>query len=72
MKTHRWNGAFLDILRSQGDPLADETFARILADGEEARIGALFARLDTNDATPPAQSVPDGLGVLRVYWPTAA
>lgn len=58
MKTHRWNGAFLDILRSQGDPLADETFARLLADGEEARIGALFARLDTNDATPPEKLFP--------------
>ena len=46
-------------------PHADETFARILADGEESRIGALFARLDTNDATPPARSLPDGLSVLR-------
>jgi hypothetical protein len=58
MKSQHWNSAFLDALRIQGDPHADETFARILADGEESRIGALFARMDTNDTTPPGQIFP--------------
>jgi hypothetical protein len=58
MKSHHWNGAFLDTLRMQGDPHADEAFARILADGEESRIGSLFARMDTNDATPPGAIFP--------------
>jgi hypothetical protein len=58
MTTSRWTTAFLDTLKQQGDPHADEAFARILANGEESRIGILFARLDTNDGTPPERLFP--------------
>ena len=65
MTTTRWTTAFLDGLKHQSDPHADEAFARILADGEEARVGMLFARLDTNDATPPAQLFPQAATFLE-------
>jgi hypothetical protein len=58
MTNHRWTGTFLDGLKQQSDRHADEAFARILADGEQARIGQFFARLDTNDATAPADLFP--------------
>lgn len=58
MASNRWSTPFLDSLRQQGDPLADEAFQRILSDGEESAIGALFAQLDTNDAVPPAELFP--------------
>lgn len=58
MTTHRWSGTFLDTMKQQSDPLADAAFARILADGEQSRIGQMFAGLDTNNATPPAALFP--------------
>lgn len=58
MTTSRWTAPFLDALKQQSDPHADEAFARILADGEISRIGMLFARLDTNDGTPPEHLFP--------------
>lgn len=58
MSTHRWSGTFLDSLKHQSDPLADAAFARIVADGEQSRIGQLFAGLDTNNAVPPADLFP--------------
>ncbi len=58
MTTHRWSGTFLDAMKQQSDPLADAAFARILADGEQSRIGQMFAGLDTNNAAPPAALFP--------------
>ncbi|MBI3110678.1 MAG: DUF2236 domain-containing protein [Ignavibacteriales bacterium] len=56
---NRWNNAFLDSLRRQGDPLADEAFRILLQDGEAGKAKKLFAEMDANDEIPPATMFPE-------------
>ncbi len=56
---NRWNDAFLDSLRRQGDPLADEAFQILIQDGEAAKAKKLFAEMDANNEIPPATLFPE-------------
>jgi hypothetical protein len=58
MTTDRWNPSFLDTLRSEGDPDADEALRRIMGDNEAASIRTLFAVMDSNDEVPPSAHFP--------------
>jgi hypothetical protein len=58
MTNDRWSDDFLDSLRAQGDPQADDAVRRILADAEEGAIRTLFRDMDSNDAVPPHSLFP--------------
>jgi hypothetical protein len=58
MPPTRWTDAFLDTLRLQGDPLADEHLQRLVADNEIANIQKVFAEMDSNNEIPPALTFP--------------
>jgi len=49
MSEHRWTNEFLDSLREQGDPYADETVAKMIQDGTVQHAGELFKKLRSND-----------------------
>ena len=55
----RWTDEFLDSLRLQGDPLADEYLKLIIKDDEIGGITKLFSKMDSNDATPPDNLFPE-------------
>ncbi|HTY58265.1 MAG TPA: oxygenase MpaB family protein [Bacteroidota bacterium] len=54
----RWNDAFLDGLRSQGDALADDALRLLLKEDERAGLTSLFRKMDTNDDIQPAEHFP--------------
>jgi hypothetical protein len=54
----RWTDEFLDQLRRQSDPMADEALQQIIRDGEAQGVGVLFGRMDVNDDVPPAVQFP--------------
>ena len=56
---NRWNDAFLDSLRRQGDPLADEAFRILIQDGEAGKSKKLFAEMDANNEIPPTTLFPE-------------
>jgi hypothetical protein len=58
MHPTRWTDPFLDTLRAQGDPLADEHFQKLLADNEIGGIRKVFAEMDSNNELPPATTFP--------------
>ncbi|WP_372366770.1 oxygenase MpaB family protein [Candidatus Uabimicrobium sp. HlEnr_7] len=55
----RWTNEFLDHLRTQGDPLADESIAKILEDGEIKHATEVFKKLDQNNDLPPKEVFPE-------------
>ena len=57
MPNGKWSDdAFLDALRRQGDPQADEAVARLIADGGAQAVGATFGMLQANDTPLPADA----------------
>ena len=48
---HFWMGCAM-----QGDPLADEAVARLIADGGSEAVGAIFKMLQANDTPLPADA----------------
>ena len=57
MPNGKWSDdAFLDALRRQGDPQADETIARLIADGGAQAVGPIFRMLQANDTPLPADA----------------
>lgn len=59
MSEHRWTKEFLDSLREQGDPYADDTVAEMLQDGTVQHAGELFKTLRSNDATIADEHIPE-------------
>ncbi len=59
MYEHRWTKDFLDSLREQGDPFADETVAKMLHDGTVQHAGELFKTLSSNDAKVADEQIPE-------------
>ena len=58
MTPEKWTSSFLDGLRQQGDPEADEALQMILSDNEAGEIRKLFSAMDSNDEVPPATHFP--------------
>lgn len=57
MPNGKWSDdTFLDALRRQGDPPADETVARLIADGGTQAVGPIFRMLQANDTPLPANA----------------
>lgn len=56
---NRWTDEFLNGLRRQGDPLADEALNVLLRDGEAAKAKQLFGHMDANDEVPPVRLFPE-------------
>ena len=57
MANGKWSDdAFLDSLRRQGDPQADEAVARLIADGGTQAVGPIFRMLQANDTPLPADA----------------
>jgi hypothetical protein len=56
--TH-WTDVFLDGLRRQGDPLADDYLQQFVAVNELGNIRRVFAEMDANDEVPPAKTFPE-------------
>ncbi len=56
MTTQRWTDDFLDDLRQQGDPPADDCFAALWAEGVTAATTLIFKQLCTDDAELPADA----------------
>jgi|WetSurMetagenome_2_1015567.scaffolds.fasta_scaffold91610_3 hypothetical protein len=54
----RWTDEFLDQLRRESDPKADDAVEQIIRDGEAQGIGVLFGRMDVNDEIPPVVHFP--------------
>lgn len=58
MPQEKWTASFLNELRRQGDPEADEAFQVILKDNEVEGIRQLFSVMDSNDEVPAATQFP--------------
>jgi hypothetical protein len=54
----KWSTAFLEQLRLEGDPGADEALDRALRDNEAGGVTRLFAQMNANDEVPPEQQFP--------------
>ena len=54
----RWSDAFLDQMRTLGDPAAEDAVAGMLRDGEIAAITEIFRRMTTNDDEPAHSGFP--------------
>ena len=64
MKTTQWSDdGFLDGLRRQGDPLADQAVARLIQDGGIAQVNRLFGILRSDDQPIP----PDAPAAFREF-----
>jgi hypothetical protein len=63
--TTKWSNAFLEQLRQEGDPEADEALALALQDNEAEGIKRLFAVMNSNDEIPPEKSFPTIAGFFR-------
>lgn len=48
MTSSRWSDTFLDQLRQQCDPLADQSLSRLMEDGELQNTRKVFSELDSN------------------------
>ena len=58
MSSPRWSDTLLNEMRTQGDPLADESLQSILPNDEPGVISSLFRVMDANDKVPPADIFP--------------
>ena len=67
MTIERWNASFLDSLRQEGDPEADEALGLILKDHEEEGISKLFSVMNANDEDPPSRVFP----ILTEFFETS-
>jgi hypothetical protein len=57
MQTTQWSDdGFLEGLRRQGDPLADQAVARLIQDGGIAQVNRLFGTLRSDDQPIPADA----------------
>jgi hypothetical protein len=64
MQTTQWSDdGFLDGLRRQGDPLADQAVARLIQDGGIAQVNRLFGILRSDDQPIP----PDAPAAFREF-----
>ncbi|MGH1365093.1 MAG: oxygenase MpaB family protein [Calditrichia bacterium] len=59
MTENRWTDDFLNSLRMQGDPLADETVEKMLKDGTIQHAGELFRTLKSNDDQVADKRIPE-------------
>jgi hypothetical protein len=59
MPPTRWTDPFLDHLRQQGDPLADQWLQRLVSDDEIKNVRKVFAEMDSNNEIPPATDFPE-------------
>ncbi len=50
----RWTGPFLDEMRNEGDPLADDTVAQLFANNSMSEVRELLRHLSDNDQPLPA------------------
>jgi hypothetical protein len=58
MTDNRWSEDFLNRLRKESDPRADEALQRVLQDHEAMAISTLFSRMNSNDDAPIESSFP--------------
>ncbi len=58
MSASRWTETYLDEMRTQGDPLADESLQSIVHADEAGVIRSLFRTMNANDAVPPGNVFP--------------
>jgi hypothetical protein len=54
----KWSSAFLEQLRHEGDPEADDALDRALKDNEAEGSRKLFAEMNSNNDVPPMQHFP--------------
>ena len=59
MTASRWDDAFLDAMRLEGDPVADSVVAAIFPHGEVGRVNSLLTRLIRNDGIPSSDLPPE-------------
>lgn len=50
-----WTDAFLDQMRQEGDPAADDAIAEVIESGSLGDVNRLLRTLIRNDQTPPAE-----------------
>ena len=50
---------FLNHMRQQGDPLADECLKTLMRDNEMRNIRKVFSELDSNNEVPPSTTFPE-------------
>ena len=58
MTNSRWTEEFLNRLRTESDPRADEALQLIFKDQEANAISTLFSRMDSNDEAPIESTFP--------------
>jgi hypothetical protein len=58
MTENRWTEDFLNRLRKESDPRADEALQHILQDQEAKAISTLFSRMNSNDDAPIESTFP--------------
>jgi hypothetical protein len=58
VSTVKWSSAFLEKLRHEGDPEADDALERALKDNEAEGARKLFAVMNSNDEVSPGQHFP--------------
>lgn len=58
MSSTRWTDSYLDQMRLEGDPLADEVVARLYAEHELSAVNTLMKMLVENDGVPSARLPP--------------
>jgi ER-bound oxygenase mpaB/B'/Rubber oxygenase, catalytic domain len=63
MSAETWTEPFLDEMRNEGDPLADEAVAALFAEGDVDRVNHLLRAVVMNDGAPPSGLPP----ALREY-----
>lgn len=59
MTSHRWTDTFLNQLRQEGDPLADECLKKLMRDNEMRNIRKVFSEMDSNDEVLPSATFPE-------------
>ncbi len=58
MSVSRWSESLLDEMRTQGDPLADESLHSIIHSDEAGVVRLLFRQMNANDEIPPGNVFP--------------
>ena len=59
MSTSRWDDAYLDAMRQEGDPAADRAVAAIFESGEVTEVNRLLSTLIQNDGVPSSDLPPE-------------
>lgn len=66
MSASRWDDAFLDAMRQEGDPTADRAVAAVFGHGEVDEVNRLLTTLIRNDGVPSSDLPPEVLEYLEV------